>query len=91
MIDDNARLTPSDEAIDSIVGDETVILHLDSCAYYGLDPIGTLIWEGLKAGEKLASIRDSILAGYEVTAEVAEADMQRFLQDLIDHGMLVAG
>ena len=83
-------LSPSPEAMDSMVGDETVILHIGNGTYYGLDPVGTVIWEGVKAGRTLAEIRATILTTYDVSEEVAEADMQRFLTELIDNGILVA-
>ena len=83
-------LSPSPEAMDSTVGDETVILHLGNGTYYGLDPVGTVIWDGVKAGQSLEEIRATILTTYDVSEEVAEADMQRFLTELIDNGILVA-
>lgn len=83
-------LSPSPEAMDAVVGDETVILHIGNGTYYGLDSVGTVIWEGVKAGRTLPEIRATILATYDVTEPVAEADMQRFLTDLIDNGILVA-
>ena len=82
-------LTPSEEAVESRVGDETVILHLGNGTYYGLDPIGTVIWEMLKAGDAQPKIRDAILARYDVTPEVVEADMRRFLSDLLAQSILV--
>lgn len=83
-------LTPSDDAVDSMVGDETVILHLGHGTYYGLNPIGSMIWEGLKAGQDLTEIRAAIVSEYAVSDEVAEDDMRRFISDLLDHEILVA-
>lgn len=82
-------LIVSPDAIDSTVGDETVILHLGNSTYYGLDPIGTVIWEGVKAGRSIAEIRTEILSTYDVTGEVLEADMRRFISELVEHEILV--
>ena len=81
------RIVP--EATDSRVADETVILHLGNDTYYGLDPVGTVIWEGLKQGHGLTRIRDDILAGFDATQAQVEADMKRFLAHLISEGILV--
>ena len=38
------RFTVSSQAISRAVGDETVILDLESGAYFGLDPVGAQLW-----------------------------------------------
>lgn len=83
------KLAPSDDAVESRVGDETVILHLGNGTYYGLDPMGTLIWEMLKAGKDQSEIRDAILSEYDVEPDVVEADMHQFLSDLLAQSILV--
>jgi hypothetical protein len=84
-----SRLMPSPDALETRVGDETVLLHLVNAAYYGLDPVGTLIWEGIKSGHDRARIRDDLLAAYDVTPDILTADMDRFLADLLAHDILV--
>ena len=71
------RIVP--EATDSRVADETVILHLGNDTYYGLDPVGTVIWEGLKQGHGLTRIRDDILAGFDATQAQAWEELVRVL------------
>ena len=83
------RFRVSPQATDSRVADETVILHLGNDTYYGLDPVGTVIWEGLKQGQDLGAIRDDILARFDATAAQVEADMGRFLADLLAQDILV--
>ncbi len=70
------------------MGDETVILHLGNETYYGLDAVGTRIWA--LAGERLtlAEIRDRVVAEYEADPAQVEADLLRFVEDLLSHGML---
>jgi hypothetical protein len=83
-------LTPSPDAVDSGVGDETVILHLGNDTYYGLDPLGTRIWAMLKDGDQPPAIRGALLTEYDVEAGVLEADMRKFLSDLLAHDILIA-
>ena len=49
-------LRPSPDAVESAVGDETVILHLVNGTYYGLDPVGTRIWAMIKQGAAMPDI-----------------------------------
>ena len=85
------QLLPSEQAMESRVGEETVILHLERDIYYGLDRLGTRIWELLKDGIALVAISDIVVREYGASREVIEADMRRFLSDLYAHGIVVDG
>lgn len=50
---------------------------------------GTLIWQMLTQNESLAAIRERLVQTYDVTPEQAEADLQRFVADLTQRGLLV--
>lgn len=84
-----ATLLPSDQAVESRVGDETVLLHLENGTYYGLDPIGTQIWERLKQGMEPLAICAEIAELYGVALDRVEDDARRFLSDLTAHGILL--
>jgi len=85
------QLLPSKQALESRVGEETVILHLERDIYYGLDQLGTRIWQLLKDGMAPVAISDIVVREYGVTRELIEADMRRFLSDLYAHGIVVDG
>ena len=84
-------LTPSDQVVDTGVGDETVLLHLGNGTYYGLDALGTRIWAQLRQGVSAAAICAGIADDYGIAQAEAEADARRFLADLEAHDILVAG
>ncbi len=73
------------------VGDETVILHLGSGNYYGLDPVGARAWQMLADGRTPAQACEQLLAEYEVSRAQLEADLGTLLRDLLDNGLLTAG
>lgn len=83
------RLIPSSDAATSAVGDETVILHLTNGTYYGLDPVGTRIWEMLKDDVSSSDICRRLAAEYDVEQATIEADARRFLGELEAQGILV--
>jgi hypothetical protein len=70
------------------VGDETVILHLGSGNYFGLDPVGARVWQLLTEGKKPAEICDGMLSEYDVERADLERDVARLLQELVDHGLV---
>jgi hypothetical protein len=57
------------------VGEETVILHLESGTYYGLDPVGARIWQLLVEGNSLAEICGVMVEEYDVEREQLERDI----------------
>jgi hypothetical protein len=70
------------------VGEETVMLDLDNGTYYGLDQVGTRIWQLLAEGKTLAQVCDTMIEEYEVSREEIERDVTRLVADLSDKGLL---
>lgn len=68
--------------------DEAVLLSLDSGQYFGLDPVGTRIWNLLAEGKPLADVAATIVAEYEVDRERCEADLVKLLGDLEAQGLV---
>ena len=73
------------------VGDETVILHLTSGNYFGLDPVGARIWQLIGEGKPMDHICGVILAEYEVSREQAEQDLVRLIGELRAQGLISIG
>ena len=73
----------SSQAIARQVGDETVILHLGSGTYFGLDAVGSRIWQLMEKGKSLNEIRDVVLDEYEVSSEDVERDIAGLIKDLL--------
>jgi Coenzyme PQQ synthesis protein D (PqqD) len=72
----------------SEVGDEAVILDLESGVYYGLNSVGVDIWHWLQQPQTEDKLLDLVLEEYEVTPEQAEQDLQSILKEMLDAGLL---
>lgn len=70
------------------VGDETVILHLGSGIYFGLDPIGTRIWQLICDGRHPSDICEALVAEYSQPRETIERDMGELLHELVKHRLI---
>lgn len=68
--------------------EEAVLLNLGSGLYFGLDPIGTRIWNLLAEGQSLPQIVSAITAEYEVDSEQCTADLLKLLGDLESQGLI---
>lgn len=87
----DSALRPSEQVVESKVGDETVLLHLANGTYYGLDPVGTRIWSSIKAGVALPDTCRSLADEFGVDLATVEADARKFLADLEAQGIVVDG
>tara|TARA_B110000902_G_C14200097_1_gene547407 strand:+ start:491 stop:748 length:258 start_codon:yes stop_codon:yes gene_type:complete len=64
------------------LGKEAVILHLDSEEYFGLDEIGTRIWEVLKQEGSTEKALSILLKEYNVEEEILRADIEELIEQL---------
>lgn len=71
-----------------IVGGETVILDLQSGVYFGLDPVGTDVWQLLAGGMSLADICAALIDKYEVTPAQLESDVARLANEMQGRGLI---
>ncbi len=78
---------PEDVLVRELNG-ESVLLHLGSETYYGLDEVGTRFWRALAAGPDLAAARERLLGEYQVEPRVLEEDLQAFARMLCRKGLL---
>lgn len=70
---------------------EAVILNLQSGIYFGLDAIGTRVWERIDRHEPVEAVVSALVAEYDVDADRARADVRRLIQQLLDKGLLIDG
>lgn len=74
----------------SQVGEEMVLLHLNNGTYYGLNEAGTYIWSLLTDGANLSLLLAHAQGRYGEEAHGLETDVQVFLDDLLEHDLIVA-
>jgi hypothetical protein len=78
----------SPETLMQKVGEESVILDLRGGTYYGLDPIGTRVWETLAAGSSIEALLVALTSEYEVPIETLRNDVEKLIADLVSNGLL---
>lgn len=77
------KIAISPQAVARQVGDETIILHIRSGTYFGLDPVGARIWYLMEEGKTLAEICNTMLNEYEVSREELERDAVTLVRELL--------
>ena len=84
----DTRLSIPPQVMSRLVGDETVLLDLESGIYFGLDGVGKRIWESIGEGLTLGETAAIIVSEYEVDEATAQADVIDFVSDLVERGLL---
>jgi len=82
------KVTILPNAVARQVGEETVILHLGSGTYFGLDAVGARIWQLIAEGKSLDEICDVILDEYEVSRPDLERDLEILIEDLLKQDLI---
>lgn len=84
----NQTISPSPQVISQEVGGETVILDLESECYFGLDSVGTRIWQLILEHGDLHRIYTTLLEEYEVGEDQLLSDLEILLNDASSRGLI---
>ena len=88
MLNLDQRITLSTEVLSQEVSGETVLLDLGSENYFGLDEVGTRIWQLLKEQEHLRIVYNTLLSEYEVDEARLAQDLENLLTEISDLGLI---
>lgn len=84
----NQKITFADTVFAQEVDGEMVLLDMESENYFGLDEVGTAIWQAMQEYGKLQEVFDALLEQYDVEAEVLENDLSDFIGKLEESGLV---
>lgn len=87
-ISGSSRVVAIKEQVSSDLSGEAVILNLKSGVYYGLNAVGSSIWNLIQQPKTVNQIREALLAEYDVEPEQCDRDLHTILTDLIGAGLI---
>ena len=82
------KIVFSDTVFAQEVDGEMVLLDMNSENYFGLDEVGTAIWQAMQEKKRLKEVYDTMLEQYAVEPEVLEKELLEFTQELSESGLL---
>lgn len=91
MVSFSERLTVAPDVLFRLVGNEGVLLNLNTTLYLGLNPVGTRMWNALTSASSIQAAYDALLGEYEVEPAQLRADLEEFIQRLLGQKLIVAG
>jgi hypothetical protein len=83
------QLRIPEEVLTSKVGEETILLNLQTGMYHSLDPVGTRFLELLQRNSHLDEVHHALLGEFDVPAALLESDLLKLSQDMLARGLLV--
>ena len=84
----DSRVQVNEDVLFQELQGEAVLLNLKSGIYFGLDPVGTRIWQLFSTHQVLSAIVQVIVDEYEVTADRCESDLLTLVSELERQGLV---
>ncbi|WP_223891643.1 PqqD family protein [Sulfurovum sp. TSL6] len=84
----NQKITFADTVFAQEVDGEMVLLDMESENYFGLDEVGTAIWQTMQEYGTLQEVFNTMLEQYDVEEEVLEKDLSDFIEKLVERGLV---
>lgn len=86
----DARVARSRDALHRVLEGEAVLVDLSTGTYFGLNEVGTSIWEriGAEGGATLDEVAAAIEVEYEVSRETAAKDARALLERMAARGLV---
>ena len=87
-ISNNSRISVSSDTLINILGGESVLLGLRSQKYFGLDEVGTRMWNVLTSSPSVESAYETLLEEYDVEPETLRQDLYDLIGKLAEQGLV---
>jgi hypothetical protein len=71
------------------VGEEAILINLNTGSYYSLNDTGTRFWELLDGQNTIADCARLIAIEYDVEADVVETDLLELATDFKQEGLII--
>jgi hypothetical protein len=72
----------------SEIDGEAVMLDVTSGKYFNLNVVGNSVWQHIESPKTISSICQNICDQYAVDSASCEADVARFVGELVDSGIV---
>ena len=87
-ISKNSRISVPSDTLINIFGGESVLLGLKSQQYFGLDEIGTRMWNVLTSSSSIESAYETLLEEYQVEPKTLRRDLYGLIGKLAEQGLV---
>jgi hypothetical protein len=85
----NDQLKIPEEVLTSKVGEEMILLNLQTGMYHSLDSVGARFLELLQSTHRLDAVHHALLEEFDVSTTMLESDLLKLSQEMLARGLLV--
>lgn len=78
----------SNKLVSSNMDGETVMMSIENGEYFGLNSVGSRMWELIENPIKVDTLIELLLAEFDVSREQCEAETMEFLNHLLEKKLL---
>lgn len=79
----DAAFAASDDVDVAVCDDELVLFHRRHSSYFGLDAAGSAVWTSLTSGDTIEQAVAALVGRFDVSPEVARADVDQLVDALV--------
>ena len=87
-IEPTARVRMAKDVLMQKVGDDAILLNLNTENYFSLDEVGTRIIDALQESDSVAQAVQKLVGVYEVDEGTLTKDAVRLVEECEQHGLL---
>ena len=84
-----SRLRPSADSLSRELDGQQVFLQLETEAYFGLDEVGTRIWECLSSADTVGDALKTLEGEFEVEPDELHRDVLALAAELLERRLIV--
>jgi len=88
MLDINTKFVIAKNVVSQEIDGETVLLDMDGENYFGLNAVGTRVWQLLQEPNTLENIFATLIIEYNVEASQLRADLDEIVDRLHTAGLV---
>ena len=83
----DSLVTPSDDAVFRELDGQSVLLNLATGMYFGLDAVGTHVWQLALENGSLRAVRERLVDEYDAEPAAIERDLLALAETLVGKGL----
>lgn len=84
----NSKIKKTDNFVASDIDGQAVMMSIENNKYFGMDEIGTSIWNLLEKSPRFEDLISALMNEYEIDIHTCEADTKEFLEHLIKYDLI---
>jgi len=88
MISFSERAVVPSHVLIRFLEQESVLLNLETERYFGLDAVGTRMWQVVTAAATVEAALAQLVEEYDTSPETLRTDLTHLLQHLVENGLI---